>query len=50
MIKKAIIGLVAVAAIFGLRPVLRRTGHQMRKRCEEMAGQFAGRGAAARSA
>ena len=49
MIKKAIIGLVAAAAIFGLRPVLRRTGHQMRKRCEEMAGQFAGRGAAARS-
>ena len=49
MIKKAIIGLVAVAAIFGLRPVLRRTGHQMRKRCEEMAGQFAGRGAAAGS-
>ena len=42
--KKAIIGLVAIAAMLGLRPVLRRMGYQMRKHCEQMAEQFAGRG------
>ena len=44
--KKVIIGLVAIAAMLGLRPVLRRMGHQMRKHCEQMAERFAGRGEA----
>jgi hypothetical protein len=47
--KKAIIGLVAVAAVIGLRPAVRRMGDKMREHCEQMAAQFAGRGAAAGS-
>lgn len=49
MIKKAIIGLMAVAAVIGLRPVMRRMGHKLRAHCEEMAGQFGGREAAGRT-
>lgn len=46
MIKKAIIGLMAVAAVIGLRPVMRRMGHKLRAHCEQMAAQFGGRGEA----
>jgi hypothetical protein len=48
--KKAIIGLVAVAAMLGLRPLLRRMGHQMRNHCEQMARQFCEQMAEQRSA
>jgi hypothetical protein len=45
--KKAIVGLVAVGAVIGLRPVARRIGHEMHEHCEQMmAGQFGGRGEA----
>jgi hypothetical protein len=54
VIKKMIVGLVAVGAIVGLRSARKRIGHKMRdhcgemaERCMEMAAQFARRGEAA---
>jgi hypothetical protein len=35
--KKAIIGVVAVGAILGLRPSAKRMSHRMRQHCGEMA-------------
>jgi hypothetical protein len=49
MMKKAIVGLVAVGAILGLRPLTRRLGHMMREHCEQMVAQCRGRGEAVRS-
>jgi hypothetical protein len=40
--KKAIVGLVAVGAVIGLRQVLPRVGQKMREHCERMIAQFAG--------
>jgi hypothetical protein len=37
--KKVIIGLLALAAIAGLRPVLKRKGQEMREHCEQMAAK-----------
>jgi hypothetical protein len=51
--KKATVGLVAVGALVGFRPLVRRMGHKMREhcgqmaaQCKQMAGQFGGRGEA----
>lgn len=44
--KKAIIGVVAISAVLGLRHVGQRMGHRMREHCEQMVGQFADRGEA----
>lgn len=51
--KKVIIGLLAVGAVMGLRPVARRMGHrmsehcgQMAAHCKQMAAQCGGRGEA----
>jgi hypothetical protein len=41
--KKAIIGAVAIGAVFGLAQVGRRMSQRMREHCEQMVGQFAGR-------
>jgi hypothetical protein len=53
MMKKALVGLVVVGAVVGLRPVARRMGHKMREHCGQMAAQckqmgvqFGGRGEA----
>ena len=53
--KKAIIGLVAVGVIVGLRPVATRMGREMREhcgqmaaQCKQMAAQCGGRGEAVR--
>lgn len=51
MMKKALVGLVAVGAVVGLRPVARRMGHkcgQMAAQCKQMAAQCGGRGEAVR--
>ena len=55
MMKKALVGLVAVGAVVGLRPVARRIGHKMREhcgqmaaQCKQMAAQCGGRGEAVR--
>lgn len=37
--KKAILGLVAIGAVIGSRPVARRMGRKMREHCEQMAAQ-----------
>lgn len=37
--KKAIIGVAAVAAVVGLGVVSRRVGHKMREHCVQMAAQ-----------
>ena len=37
--KKAIVGVVAIGAIIGSRPVARRMGRKMREHCEQMAAQ-----------
>lgn len=51
--KKGIVGLVAVGAVIGLRPLARRLNHKMREHygqmaahCKQMAAQFGGRGEA----
>jgi hypothetical protein len=44
--KKAIVGLVAVGAVIGLRRVIPRVGQKMREHCEQMMAQFQGRGEA----
>ncbi len=51
--KKAIVGLSAVGAVVGLRPLARRMSHKMREhcrqmaaRCKQMAEQFGGHGEA----
>jgi low affinity Fe/Cu permease len=43
VMKKAIVGLLAVGAVIGLRQVMPRVGRKMREHCEQMMGQFAGR-------
>ena len=45
--KKAFIGVVAISAVLGLRQVGRHMAYRMREHCEQMVGQFAGRGEAA---
>jgi hypothetical protein len=49
--KKAIIGVMALGAIIGSRPLARRMRHKMQEHCEQMAahckqmaGQFGGHG------
>jgi hypothetical protein len=37
--KKAIIGVVAVSAVLGVRVLGRRAGHAMREHCDQMATQ-----------
>ena len=37
--KKAILGFVAIGAIYGSRAVARRFGRKMREHCEQMAAQ-----------
>jgi hypothetical protein len=37
--KKALIGLVAVGVMVGLRPAAKRMGEKMREHCEQMAGR-----------
>lgn len=51
--RKAIIGLLALGVIVGLRPVAKRMGHEMREhcgqmaeQCKQMAAQFGGCGEA----
>jgi len=53
VMKKAIVGLSAVGAVVGLRPLARRMSHKMREhcrqmaaRCKQMAEQFGGHGEA----
>jgi hypothetical protein len=47
--KKLIVGLLAVAAVAALRPVVkRRVVHKMREHCKEMMSEFAGGSEAAR--
>ena len=36
MMKKLVIGLVAVGAVLAVRPVVRRKAHKMREHCEQM--------------
>jgi hypothetical protein len=44
--KKTIVGLMAVGAFVGLRPVMKRMGQKMRVHCEQMAAQAVARGEA----
>ena len=37
--RKAILGLVAIGAVIGLLPMLRRRAHEMRAHCEQMAAK-----------
>jgi hypothetical protein len=37
--KKAIVGLAAIAAIIGLLRVVKRKAHKLREHCEQMAGK-----------
>lgn len=48
--KKAIIGVVAISAVLGLRHVERQMAYRMREHCEQMVGQLAGRGEAVSTA
>ena len=41
--RKALVGVVAVGALFALRQVVGRVGRRMRQHCEQMMAQFAGR-------
>ena len=44
--KKAIVVLAAVGAVIGLRQVIPRVARKMREHCDQMMGQFQGRGEA----
>ena len=44
MIKKAIVGVAAVGAVFALGRAVARMGGRMRERCEQMMARHAGRG------
>ena len=37
--RKAILGLVAIGAVIGLLPILKRKAHKMRAHCEQMAAK-----------
>lgn len=41
--RKAILGVAAVGAVFALRHVTRSAGHGMRRHCEQMMSQLAAR-------